>query len=317
MMRILKTNLNSTDMLQESDFKSATNNNSWKLVDANHPISLYVGKDENGFYAMEYVGDFSINKKIKSSSVISINHYKIHSGDKSIVFSLIDERWMTQFITFCNDVSKQTECLQKDSSKGYEAVCNAYFVWQKMFKGQNDILSESEIKGLIGELLYLKEKVIPIYGPTKAIEAWSGTEKTRKDFSIDNTWYEIKTIDVGKPTVKITSIEQLDSSIEGTLAVFQVEKMAPGFNGVNLNSLAESIITLFTSLQDKDDFISKLNKAGYFPNLDYDEYVYDVKKLTEYCVNNSLPRLKKDYIPAAVASASYELLLSELETHKK
>ena len=303
-------------MLQEIDFKSAANN-SWKLVDANHPICLYVGKDENGLYAMEYVGDFIVNKKIKSSSVISINHYKTPTGEKSIVFSLVDNRWMNQFITFCNDVCKQTEILQKNSSKGYEAVCNAYFVWQKMFKGQSDILGESEIKGLIGELLYLKDFIIPEYGPTRSIEAWSGTDKTRKDFSIDNTWYEIKTIDVGKPTVKITSIEQLDSSTEGTLAVFQVEKMAPSFNGVNLNSLAESIITMFTSLQDKDVFISKLNKAGYFPNTDYEEYVYDVKDLTEYCVNNSFPRLEKDSIPVAVASASYELLLSELETHKK
>ena len=273
-------------MLQEIDFKSAANN-SWKLVDANHPICLYVGKDENGLYAMEYVGDFIVNKKIKSSSVISINHYKTPTGEKSIVFSLVDNRWMNQFITFCNDVCKQTENLQKNSSKGYEAVCNAYFVWQKMFKGQSDILGESEIKGLIGELLYLKDFIIPEYGPTRSIEAWSGTDKTRKDFSIDNTWYEIKTIDVGKPTVKITSIEQLDSSTEGTLAVFQVEKMAPSFNGVNLNSLAESIITMFTSIQDKDVFISKLNKAGYFPDTDYEEYVYDVKDLTEYCVNNS------------------------------
>lgn len=303
-------------MLKEIDFKSATNN-SWKLVDANHPIGLYVGKDENGFFAMEYVGDFIINKKIKSSTVISINHYKTPSGEKSIVFSLIDDRWMNQFVTFCNDVCKQTEHLQKNSSKGYEAVCNAYFVWQKMFKGQNDILGESEIKGLIGELLYLKDIIIPQYGQTRSIEAWSGTDKTRKDFSIDNTWYEIKTIDVGKPTVKISSIEQLDSSTEGTLAVFQVEKMAPGFNGVNLNSLAESIITLFTSLQDKDDFISKLNKAGYFSNSDYDEYVYDIKSLTEYNVNNSFPRLRKDSIPVAVSSASYELILSELESHKK
>ena len=277
-------------MLQEIDFKSAANN-SWKLVDANHPICLYVGKDENGLYAMEYVGDFIVNKKIKSSSVISINHYKTPTGEKSIVFSLVDNRWMNQFVTFCNDVCKQTELLQKNSSKGYEAVCNAYLVWQKMFRGQNNILSESEIKGLIGELLYLKENIIPKYGHTKSLEAWSGTE--------------------------ITSIEQLDSSTEGTLAVFQVEKMAPSFNGVNLNSLAESIITMFTSLQDKDVFISKLNKAGYFPNTDYDEYVYDVKKLTEYCVNNSFPRLKKDSIPVAVASASYELLLSELDNHKK
>lgn len=303
-------------MLQETDFKSATNN-SWKLVDANHPIPLYVGKDENGFYAMEYVGDFVVNKKIKSSAVISVNHYKTPTGEKSIVFSLVDNRWMNQFVTFCNDVCKQTEHLQKNSSKGYEAVCNAYFVWQKMFKGQNNILGESEIKGLIGELLYLKENIIPKYGQTRAIEAWSGTDKTKKDFSIDNTWYEIKTVDVGKPTVKITSIEQLDSSLDGTLAVFHVEKMAPSFNGINLNDLVISIITLLTSLQDKDELISKLNKAGYSPNCDYDEYVYTIKGMSEYNVIKSFPRLMRSSVPLAVASASYELLLSELENHKK
>ena len=104
-------------MLQEIDFKSAANN-SWKLVDANHPICLYVGRDEKGLCAMEYVGDFIVNKKIKSSSVISINHYKTPTGEKSIVFSLVDDRWMNQFVTFCNDVCKQTEHLQKNSSKG-------------------------------------------------------------------------------------------------------------------------------------------------------------------------------------------------------
>lgn len=303
-------------MIQEIDFKSATIN-SWKLVDANHPISLYVGKDENGFSAMEYVGDFVVNRRIKSSPVISINHYKNNSGQKSIVFSLIDERWMNQFVTFCNDVCKQTEHLPKNCAKGYEAVCNAYFVWQKMFKRQNDILGESEIKGLIGELLYLKENMIPRYGSTRSIDAWSGTDKTKKDFSIDSTWYEIKTIDVGKPTVKISSIDQLDSSLEGTLAVYLVEKMATSFSGINLNKLVDSIIALLTSLQDKDDFITKLNKAGYFPDSEYDEYVYDIKQLNEYYVNDSFPLLKRDSIPIAISSASYELLLSELETYKK
>lgn len=302
-------------MIQNIDFKSATNG-SWKLVDANHPLPLYVGKDEDGFCAMEYIGDFHVNKKIKSSSVININHYKTPTGEKSIVISLVDERWMSQFVTFCNDICKQTEHLQKNSPKGYEAVCNAYFVWQKMFKGQSDILSEPEIKGLLGELLYLRDNIIPKYGCTKSIEAWSGTDKTKKDFSIDNKWYEIKTIDIGKPTVKISSLEQLESSIEGTLAVFQIEKMAPSFNGVKLNSMVESILVMLTSIQDKDDFILKLNKAGYFPNIDYDEYVYDVKSLTEYIVNDSFPRLIKNNIPAAVASASYELLLSELVKHK-
>ena len=304
-------------MITEVDFLSANGRNSWKLVDESHPLKLYVGIDEEGRYALEYMGSFVHNKNVKSSKLIEINHYKMSKDERSMVLSLTDTSCLREFCIFCNDLVDSTSKLSKFSKKGYETLCNLYFTWQKMFKSHSEILSEHEIKGLIGELLFLKDEMFPLWGISNSISSWTGPDASKKDFSIENTWYEIKTIDVGKPTVKITSIEQLDSSIEGTLAVFQVEKMAPSFNGINLNNLVESIITMFTSLQDKDDLISKLNKAGYFPNTDYEEYVYDVKNLTEYRVNNSFPRLKKDSIPVAVASASYELLLSELENHKK
>lgn len=304
-------------MIVEQDFILASNN-SWKLVDANHPLPLYVGKDANGLYAMEFRGLFTINKKMVSSEIIGITHFNnISTGEQSLVFSLLDNQWINQFIALCNDICNQTSGMQKNSKHGYEKVCDSYFFWKKMFKSKNDILSEEKIKGLMGELLFLKNRMIPQYGESKAIDAWSGTDKTKKDFSIDNTWYETKAIDYGKPSVGITSIEQLDSLSDGTLVVFQLEKMAPEFSGLNLNNLTNQIFGMLNSIQNKDAFAEKLNKGGYYSDPRYENFVYVQRDMSEYLVNGSFPRLKRSELPSAIAKASFELLLSEIQTFKK
>lgn len=57
-------------MIDILTFKEATHNNSWKRIDENHPLDIFIGKDENGRYAFEYVGQFEINKRIRSSKLI-------------------------------------------------------------------------------------------------------------------------------------------------------------------------------------------------------------------------------------------------------
>lgn len=95
---------------------------------------------------------------------------------------------------------------------------------EKMFYGNSKILSENEVIGLIGELLFLKDYCFPIYGISIGLNGWSGPEPTHKDFSYKNEWYEIKSINSFKNTVSISSIEQLDSLVEGKLVVYSFEK---------------------------------------------------------------------------------------------
>ena len=91
-------------------------------------------------------------------------------------------------------------------------------------------MSDTEIVGLLGELLFMDDHMIPQYGVATALASWMGPEKTHKDFSTENMWYEIKTINSGKTTVRISSLEQLDGDIEGQLVVYDLEKMSPSFN---------------------------------------------------------------------------------------
>src|SRR5699024_8133412 len=99
----------------------------------------------------------------------------------------------------------------KERSEGYTAIVNRYFQWKKMFvSSKGNLLTEPEIMGLIGEILYLKGTLAERIGLYNALKSWSGQELTHKDFSFDDTWVEVKTVRSGGQTVKISSLEQLD-----------------------------------------------------------------------------------------------------------
>ena len=115
----------------------------------------------------------------------------------------------------------------------------------------------------------------------------------------------------------ITSIEQLDSLSDGTLVVFQLEKMAPEFSGLNLNNLTNQILGMLNSIQNKDSFAEKLIKGGYYFDPRYENFVYVQRDMSEYLVNGSFPRLKRSELSSAIAKASFELLLSEIQTYRK
>lgn len=303
-------------MVTEQDFTSVIGSNLWRLVDEKHPLKLYIGKDAKGRCALEYVGNFVLNKSVKSSALLEIMHYKLNSGEKSMVLSLSDNAYLKQFCIFCNDLIESTSHLNKNTSKGYDAVCSLYFTWQKLFRSQNEILSETEIKGLIGELMFLETDMLPKYEDSVALLSWTGPDFTKKDFSLEDTWYEIKTVDFGKNTVQISSIEQLDSSKIGTLVVYQVEKMAPEYQGVSLNVIVKRILEKIESLPDKDLFLQKLRKAKYSYSPLYDEYVYEVRQHILYRVDETFPKLVRERLGKAIAKATYELNLSEIYKYR-
>jgi hypothetical protein len=167
-------------------------------------------------------------------------------------------------------------------------------------------VSENEIRGLFGELVVLLNYMIPKYGSNRAVRSWTGAEQTKKDFSIDDTWYEVKTLSMGKATVTITSIEQLDSEIEGFLTVVKVEKMSKEYNGISLQDLIEEIIKILNQ-NEQDIFINKLSEFGYDFFDDYSAYVYKIEETNFYVVDNKFPRILRQSLPVEVINCTYDL----------
>lgn len=159
--------------------------------------------------------------------------------------------------------------------------------------------------------------MIPIYGVTEALKGWSGPEPTHKDFSYENTWFEIKAINSFKSTVSISSLEQLDSEYDGKLVIISLEKMSPSFNGIKLNNVVKELMDTMAFENDKDVFFAKLKQAGYSYNEVYDNYVYNFIKEEMYAVTDDFPRIRKMELPIGVTKVKYEIEISQIEKFKE
>ena len=279
-----------------------------------HGLAMYGGKDEKGRFAFKLRGRY-LPVRIFGSEVISVEQYK-ESDAYALLFLLEKEDLLERFCTFCQDLLEAVLDIT-DDTEGYNAICNRYASWKRLFKPNHGVLTEPEIMGLIGELLFLSNEMIPQYGEAKAIESWMGPEKTHKDFSTDNVWYEIKAVAASKESVHISSIEQLDSDVTGYLAVYKLEKMGPTYDGIKLNQLASKIMVMIKNNGYKDLFASKLSTYGFDWSSDYDNFVYSLNSYSKYVVEGDFPRISRDSIALPIVKVQYDIVLSNIEKYKQ
>ena len=296
-----------------ASFREHTAPGYYKRINAEHPLDIYIGIDDNGLFSLEFRGSFTA-QNVKACNSIGVHQYS-SPGYNSIVFSLKDQEMFDTFCVFCSDIIEATNNTY-DESMGYRMLVNRYYSWRKMFQGKPTKLQEQDIMGLIGELLFLRDYMIPTYGEDIALLSWSGSELTHKDFSLNNSWYEVKTISTGKGSVRISSLEQLQSSIEGELVIFQLEKMSPVYDGITLNKLANGILGSLITDFNRDSFLNKLTDNRFDFDNAYDEFVYEVRIGERYQVTASFPKLTTYDVNAAICRAQYDILLSEIQGYK-
>ncbi|MCL1944392.1 MAG: PD-(D/E)XK motif protein [Firmicutes bacterium] len=299
-------------MIYDSKAKFATLKEISKYIRVNeiHPLEIYLGLDQFGNKTLRLNENFE-PQNVKSSAKIVIQQVKtqeynsimfINSGDDDIFYS------------FCNDlICTSTNC---NVGFGYKFLLNRYTKWKKMFASNNSILSQNELSGLIAELLFLKDISIQKYGVRDAIMGWSGQEPTHKDFSYGDIWFEIKSLEANKSSLIISSLEQLDSIVDGMLVVYRLEKMSASFDGISLNSLIANIKDLILDEECLDIFENKLIQAGYYYNVSYDEFVFCNMSMQAYVISQDFPRLQRTQLPNSILSVKYELSLNAIEGFK-
>ena len=280
----------------------------------NRNLSLYIGRDDDARYSFDFRGIYK-PIRISSSDVIAVEQYQ-DNGLFTLRFSLEDNDLLEYFCTFCQDLLDSVRVTTDDES-AYQTLRSRYYSWRQLFRPDNGRMTESEIMGLIGELLFLRNHMIPERGIDVALESWMGPEKTHKDFSDQQDWFEIKAISYGKESVRISSIEQLDSDIDGYLVVYELEKMSPSFEGIKLNQLANNIIAMLANASQRETFMAKLQLFGFDFSNENDNLVFAERGEHMYKVDTqSFPRIHKDVLPDAITRVQYELLLTEIESFK-
>lgn len=300
----------------KSKFEKGKENRTFQRIDSTYAVNIFVGFDDDGRMTV-VITENSIYKQIRSTKLIEVALKMRNDGKMALSFSLLDNAYESLFLIFCNDII--TICEKAGSDQAIVCAITRWKYWKEMFgKRKQTVLDKQEIKGLIGELLILKECLLSKWGEERAVQAWMGPLLGHKDFEIDNTWYEVKSVNENAIQIKISSFEQLESEEKGHLVVVRLEDTSTvAENSININKLVLEIISLISDVENLNVLQTKLDNIGYSFDEEYNSWNFLYKGRQSYYVDDKFPRIRKRDVDNAIGNAQYTILLDGIEGFKE
>lgn len=289
----------------------------YSFVDT-EPLECHVGYDDKLRRTLLILSKHEI-KIPPSSKTVAINQRKRKDGQFNLTLSLISESESAVFVEMCRDLLTFAENAP-DETEALKKFWQRYAHWQNLFAAaKNELLSAEKQRGLIGELLFLREQIINGRPLKEAVAGWTGALKEHQDFSYGERWYEIKTVTEQAEKVRISSLEQLSLVRTGELVIYRLGNTSGAIEefrleSFTLNSLVRNVLKLLTkSSTAAQRFEVLLFQAGYVEREEYDERFYRLAEVMKFVVDEKFPRLTKNNLPPAIIEASYSLNLRGLK----
>lgn len=298
-------------------FMQASGIDSFQRIDDTHVLDIFLGIDHMSRYTMFLIFD-SEPESLPSSQMVSVFVGKRNDGKWGLSFALNDNEFEDVFFHLCSDIIESSRYVSSNTA-GAVHVGKRYKQWQDMLaKYRGNMLSEDEIKGLIGEILFLKDFLLLQYGEVSSVNAWIGPEMADQDFVFSDVWYEVKATASGANSIKVSSIEQLDVAIDGELIIVFLDKTSKANKaGITINKLYNDVLEILQEESCRQKFSSILLKRGYYGRIEYDDYAYQLAGIRRYQVRREFPSIRREMLPGAVAAANYSLSLAALAAYQK
>lgn len=233
--------------------------------------------------------------------------------DRQIQFVLESSGDWEMFKALCLDLLTVANG-GRDEASALQLLFQRLHRWQRLLsKGGARRLDEHEIRGLMGELLFLRDRLLPVMGAA-AVDCWQGPLGQPQDFVYAGRLVEVKTYAAGSnPSIRISSAEQLSS---GDVPLFlHLVCLVRQNAALNLPALADEIRSMLSANPVRlDSFEDKLLVMGYIDMPEYRSLSYAVTSTSDYRVGEGFPRLTVEQVPAGVTDVSYSIRLFEMRS---
>jgi hypothetical protein len=199
-------------------------------------------------------------------------------------------------------------------------IVNAVLARWRRFWGllPRNLLTETEIAGLFGELWFLHVWLAPAVGLPLAVNSWRGSFGARHDFETRKLCVEVKTtLQRNGRRHRIHGIDQLRPVQETRLTFFSAVVQRHGAANNTLPTLIDLIRTgIAHEPEAANHFDTALARAGYFDALRdvYSEYAFEVGECLLFDVDEEFPKLTPDLLASGtlapgVSNVEYDIQL--------
>ena len=288
------------------------------IVDPDLPLSVYFGLDNlsRPTLLIEDIGKTFSVSDIPSTAQIHVRSFM--DGDKACLsFSLLSPEHMDVFNTLCYDLFESTRKETRDQA--LLSLLSRFSAWLALLKGTRPgVMSLQEQQGLAAELMalvYFAEKK----GFGAAIDAWVGPFKLDKDFEFFDYWAEIKSCKVSSTTVSISSIEQLDASMDGVLIVYRIDQAPENKeDAYSLKDVVDKARSVATNVAERTLLENKLLLAKYVDTeTEYHKKKFKTYSRDAYKIDSQFPCLRRGGVNSAITACQYSISLPAIEVFKE
>jgi Putative PD-(D/E)XK family member, (DUF4420) len=282
----------------------------FRRVDEEHTLELYAGLDGEGNSVLLLVTGTE-PKNVPTYGTLEITPSLRADGNWALLFRVLKPDLDANFAALCQDLIDASRNCTIDSS---EFLFRRLARWRRLMElAKDQILPESELRGLLGELLFLKDTALPRFGAAAAVTGWVGPFAAPQDFVIGGMAVEIKVRAPGSHRVRISSLDQLDSNTDPLfLVVLTLSPSAPEVAGAFTPwDLVEALRRdLEPNPATRAEFNLRLREAGFEEHQEYKGVWYQVSEMRCYAVDAAFPRLVASMIPVGISAAIYDIDLN-------
>lgn len=282
-------------------------------------IPLYWGRDAAGhfLFIVELDGDHSTQFKQDGTSVhgIDVDLRSFGEGtEQGLVLTLERQVDSDLFHGLCETMASSLKAVQ-DSPTALAVALAHIKRWKAFLAGKKGrILSPEEVRGLFGELSFLRTLYTEHLDQVSAMDAWGGPEGAHQDFIFQNTAVEVKALSGReRSTVRISSEDQLEALCDNLyLLIYRLSDLPESDQAVSLNQLVRDIESELEDAEALDRFFQRLAAYGYVEMAEYDKPKFVVMKRNAYRVADEFPRLPRSGLPDGIVRVSYEIELEKI-----
>ncbi len=288
-----------------------------RRADPRHLYDFFWGRDISGDYLFLFQCEAGVRFPSKIPSLHGIELILPAAGEEGktrMILRLNNRDDWDIFHSLCLDLLQTTGgCASEESV--IAVIVRRLERWHLFLKTSRPrLMSESEQKGLIGELLFLRDYVLPRYSVSEALSFWQGPLDAPQDFCIGDTAVEVKCqLGTSKPLIRISSIEQLNTQLSRLyLFVVTMGKGTEDSDGViNLPLLIHELRDRILNSQPacSDLFEDLLLKAGYIDLQEYGGYFFILSSARFYEAGDEFPRLDPEDIPDGILNVTMDIML--------
>ena len=289
-----------------------------RRADAEHPLDYWFARDVRGRYVFCFDAGADVPGSKSLPRLSGIEVVALHSSDTGcrLVLTLLDSEQFDIFRALCSDLMRATDQLTgNESAAGLAVTLNRLLRWQGLLeRARNDLLSQSRIIGLVGELLVLRDVLLPRLDSFDAVQSWRGPYGDEQDFLLAGRIVEVKTqLSTSDRYLPISSEEQLDTASGPILVCHQTLDVPADEEGgaVSLNGLVSSLAEPMAADDHAaaDLLQSALLEAGYRRREEYGRPYWLLNGRSFYEVREGFPRILPHMLGVGVDRVRYRIAL--------